>query len=621
MVEDMSTDTEATENTTVRVVRSRDDDFVAFVETAGPYLYRTAYLLAGDRHRAEDLVQTAFERTYRVWDSVRDGEPRGYARRVLVNLRIDTWRHTRREVVPGDDRIPVGVTQDGSGEVELRDALVRALARLAPQQRRVVVLRHLLDLSEADVAAELGRSVGTVKATNARALERLRGMVAGTDLELVDAPAVNAAAVLRGSRAALRRRRVTQGAASGVAALLLVWFLAGPVRVPGLGDVALPGSEWFREVTGLERLFEDPEPAPGLTAAPTVRAAEVEPLPETFAVLGDDTSTATLAEDGSYFMVKTFPGSGEPGVPDGAGSSVVESVEIQEDGIAHRGDYAESGTVDGLSSPIFSAVRQGDRLAWVETPVLDGDPGVWAIRVYGGAAGPPVTVAEHLESDLLVDDEVLRDPWVGLTAGRAVWMTNGPGPDGERVSTVWAKAADGAGDEQVVVTGVRTFATHDDEVVTTAAERGADGVRRLVITSFRDDGRSETILPATPAGPADASGWGTELAASDRLVAWNDGGAVHVLDRETRRERTFEPGAVGDVVTSIDVSAGDLVWSTVGSDGKTVYLVADALGDGRPQVLDQGASVFSAAIAGDLVAWLVDDVDAGTAALHRARVE
>ncbi|MGI5187067.1 SigE family RNA polymerase sigma factor [Promicromonospora sp. CA-289599] len=615
----------ATERATVRVARSRDDDFVAFVETAGPYLYRTAYLLTGDSHRAEDLVQTAFERTYRVWDRVRDREPRAYARRILVNQRIDTWRRVRREVIPGDDHIPVGAAQDGSGEVALRDALVRALAQLAPQQRRVVVLRHLLDLSEADVAAELGRSVGTVKATNARALERLRGMVAGADLEMVDAPAVDAAAVLRGSRAALRRRRVAQGATSGVAALLLVWFLLGPVRVPGLGDVALPGSEWFREVTGIDRLLErrdDAAPAPGLTAAPTVPAAEVEPLPETFAVLGDDSATATLAEDGSYFMVKTFPGSGEPGTPEGAGTSVVEIVEIQEDGIAHAGEYVGSGTVDGLGAPIFDVVRQGDRLAWVETPVVDGDPGVWAIRVYDGEAGsPPVTVAEHLESDLTADGEFLSDPWVGLTAGRVVWMTNGAGPDGEPVSKIWARDADGEGDEQVVATGARTFATHDDEVVTTTATTDADGVTQHVITSFRDDGRTEIIRSATPAGSGGTSGWGTRLALSDRLVAWNDGPAVHVLDRRTGRERAFEPGAAGDAVLSIDVSAGDLVWSTVGGDGVTAYLVADALGDGRPQVLDQGAQVSSVGIAGDLVAWRVEDVDAGTATLHRARIE
>jgi RNA polymerase sigma-70 factor (sigma-E family) len=616
----MSIDTEETGRTTVRVTRSRDADFVAFVETAGPYLYRTAYLLAGDSHRAEDLVQTAFERTYRVWDRVRDSEPRAYARRILVNQRIDTWRHTRREVIPGDDHLPVRAAQDGSGEVALRDALVRALARLAPQQRRVVVLRHLLDLSEADVAAELGRSVGTVKATNARALERLRGLVVGADLEVVDAPVVDAAAVLRDSRAALRRRRVTQGATSGVAALLLVWFLLGPVRVPGLGDVALPGSEWFREVTGIERLLErrsQPAPAPTATAVP---AAEVDTLPETFAVLGDDTSTATLAEDGSYFMVKTFPGSGEPGTPDAAGTSVVELVEIQEDGVAHAGEYMGSGTVDGRDALILAAVRQGDRLAWAESPVVDGgDPAVWAIRLSEGAAAP-VTVVERRAADRSADDELLGDPWVGLTEGRVVWLTTAAGPDGEHVRTVSAKDARGEGPEQVVATAVRTFATHGDEVLTTATTTGADGVLRDVITSFRDDGSTEVVRQA-PAGSGEGSDWGSELAMSDRVVAWNDGAAVHVLDRRTGRERAFEPGAPGDVVTSIDVAGGDVVWSTAHEDGAAVYLAADALGDGRAEVLAEGEDVVSVAIAGDLVAWQVEVADTGTAALHRARFE
>ncbi|MFJ3405201.1 SigE family RNA polymerase sigma factor [Promicromonospora sp. NPDC090134] len=628
----MSTDTEEAGHATVRVARARDDDFVAFVETAGSYLYRTAYLLSGDIHRAEDLVQTAFERTYRVWDRVRDREPRAYARRVLVNLRIDTWRHTRREVVPGDDRLPVGTTPDRAGEVELRDALVRALARLAPQQRRVVVLRHLLDLSEADVAAELGRSVGTVKATNARALERLRGFVAeaeAADLDVVDAPAVDAAAVLRGSKAALRRRRAAQGATTGVAALLLVWFVAGPVRVPGLGEVALPGSEWFREVTGIERLLErrdDAAPGPGRTTAPS-GSAEVEPLLETFAVSGDGTATATLAEDGSYFMVKTFPGGEEPGAPEGAGNSVVDMVDIQEDGIPHAGEWVGSGAVDGRDAVILAAVRQGERLAWAESPVLDGDPGVWAIRTYETKSGRGVvTVTEHGASDHSADGVSLGDPWVGLTVGRVAWLTAVPGPDGELMRTLSTTAVDdedGEDPEQVVATGVRTLATHDDELVATTAERGSDGTIRYAITSSRDDGRTETLRPATPPASGSGDDWGRRLAVSDQLVAWNDGAAVHVLDRATGRERVFEPAVAGNTVTSLDVSAGDAVWSTTGNEGSIVHLVADAVGDGQPQVLDrfrvQGDHTVSAAVAGDLVAWHVEDPGTGTASLYRAR--
>ena len=191
---------------------------------------------------------------------------------------------------------------------------------------------------------------------------------------------------------------------------------------------------------------------------------------------------------------------------------------------------------------------------------------------------------------------------------------------GDETSTA-TFAADGEGAEQVVATAVRTFATHDDEVVTTAATRGADGVTRHVITSLRDDGSTEVIRPATPVEPGEDAGWGTELAASDRLVAWNDGAAVHVLDRGTGRERVFEPGATGDVVISIDVAGGGVVWSTARDGGTAVYLAADALGDGRPEVLAQGEGMVSVAIAGDLVAWQVEAADTGTAALHRARFE
>src|SRR5262245_29353743 len=83
----------------VRVVGERDEQFATFVDVTGPYLLHTAELLCGDRARAQDLVQTTFERTYRSWHKARDGDPRAYARRILVNLRIDGWRRTRRELL------------------------------------------------------------------------------------------------------------------------------------------------------------------------------------------------------------------------------------------------------------------------------------------------------------------------------------------------------------------------------------------------------------------------------------------------------------------------------------------------------------------------------------------
>ncbi|GIJ60078.1 RNA polymerase sigma24 factor [Virgisporangium aurantiacum] len=147
-----------------------------FVADAGPYLLRVALLLCGDRAHAEDLVQATFERTYRSWERARIADPRAYARKVLVNLRIDRWRTTRQELLL-TDTLPEHATPGHADAVNDRNEVVRVLAELPAAQRRVVVLRHLLDLTEAQTAAELGVSVGTVKSHNARALARLRTLL------------------------------------------------------------------------------------------------------------------------------------------------------------------------------------------------------------------------------------------------------------------------------------------------------------------------------------------------------------------------------------------------------------------------------------------------------------
>jgi RNA polymerase sigma-70 factor (sigma-E family) len=157
--------------------RSRDEQFEAFVADAGPYLLRVALLLSGDPNLAEDLVQTTFERTYRAWDRARRTDPRAYARKVLVNLRIDRWRGLRREVLTSPDTLPHHPTPGPADTVDGRNEVLRALAALPLAQRRVVVLRHLLDLTESQTASELAISVGTVKSHNARALARLRTLL------------------------------------------------------------------------------------------------------------------------------------------------------------------------------------------------------------------------------------------------------------------------------------------------------------------------------------------------------------------------------------------------------------------------------------------------------------
>lgn len=152
----------------------RDVEFAAFVRATSAELGRVAWYLCGDPVRAEDLLQQSLLRTYLAWGRAREGDPVAYARRVLSNGRIDGWRRERREVLSAPQDLPDGATSDGAAARAERDRLGRALRALPARQRRVVVLRHLVGLSEKEVAAELAVSLGTVKSTASRGLARLR---------------------------------------------------------------------------------------------------------------------------------------------------------------------------------------------------------------------------------------------------------------------------------------------------------------------------------------------------------------------------------------------------------------------------------------------------------------
>jgi RNA polymerase sigma-70 factor (sigma-E family) len=135
---------------------------------------RTATLLAGGRDAGEDLLQTALERLLRRWRSL-DGDPEGYLRRTMANLAVDGYR--RRSSWRGKVpllRAEAARADDPMSGVDLRDALVRAVLRLPPRQRAVLVLRYWEQMSEAEAAAMLGWPEGTVKSATARGLQRLR---------------------------------------------------------------------------------------------------------------------------------------------------------------------------------------------------------------------------------------------------------------------------------------------------------------------------------------------------------------------------------------------------------------------------------------------------------------
>ena len=137
-------------------------------------LLRTAYLLTGDRHTAEDLVQTAFAKLYLSWDKVQSRDSiDGYVRRILVNEHNSLWRRAWKRREHATDELPEGHHldhYDGGARRELWE-LVQTLPRRA---RAVVVLRYYEELSEAETADALGISVGTVKSQTSRALAALR---------------------------------------------------------------------------------------------------------------------------------------------------------------------------------------------------------------------------------------------------------------------------------------------------------------------------------------------------------------------------------------------------------------------------------------------------------------
>ena len=148
------------------------EEFAAFARACQPRLLRAAYLICGDVHLAEDLLQAALVKVALRWSRLRDDQPEAYARTILYRDAASWWRRQRREVTVASP--PERRAAADSDEVPHRLVLARALRRLTPKQRAVLVLRFFEDHTEARTAQVLGVSIGTVKSQTAVALRRLR---------------------------------------------------------------------------------------------------------------------------------------------------------------------------------------------------------------------------------------------------------------------------------------------------------------------------------------------------------------------------------------------------------------------------------------------------------------
>ncbi|MFY1626521.1 SigE family RNA polymerase sigma factor [Micromonospora sp. WMMD735] len=277
-----------------------EDEFRDFVAARSGALLRTAYLLAGDWATAEDLLQTALTKTYLAWrrlGGIEAVEP--YARRVMVNTSTSWWRrrwHGERptEVLP---------ERAGVDEIEQqldRDALWRHLRMLPARQRAVLVLRYYEDLSEAQTAALLEISPGTVKSQTSRALNTLRRRLAAEGLDDLAAdptgrptPGVPTARPTTTARPSLAARTPTPDRATGATRA------PAPGRTPVGGErratrtgppveaTRLPAAEHAGALPAPDRTG----PPPALAAVPPTRVG-ASPPGAAPAGTGDDPPTA-----------------------------------------------------------------------------------------------------------------------------------------------------------------------------------------------------------------------------------------------------------------------------------------------------------------------------------------
>ena len=156
-----------------------DDEFATFVREQTPGLFRAAFVLSGDRHRAADLVQETLCRLYPKWDKVQTSSaPLAYVRKALVNQFLAESRRRMSSELP----VPVlpEVIDGAAGEVDVdrRLAIAAPLATLPPKQRAAVTLHFLYDLTDRDAARAMGCTVAAYRGHLRRGVHDLRGSMA-----------------------------------------------------------------------------------------------------------------------------------------------------------------------------------------------------------------------------------------------------------------------------------------------------------------------------------------------------------------------------------------------------------------------------------------------------------
>jgi len=156
--------------------------FSEFFHTNRAALSRAAFLLSGNELAAEELVQSALTKVAARWSRLsRDGDPRAYARQVMLNETRSRWRHRRTIDEAATDRVPEDLhhSADLAEATAVKLLLAASLRRLTQKQRTVLYLRFYEDLSEKETAELMNCSLGTVKSQTNYALKRIRALNPG----------------------------------------------------------------------------------------------------------------------------------------------------------------------------------------------------------------------------------------------------------------------------------------------------------------------------------------------------------------------------------------------------------------------------------------------------------
>lgn len=233
----------------------RDREFAEYVEARALTMRRTAFLLCGDWHRAEDVVQSALIKLYVAWSRVRKDTLDAYARKVLVRTAIDESRRGFFQHERPVESVPERAAAEAASDLDLREAL----DALPPGQRTVVVLRYWEDLSITETARLLGRTEGTVKSQAAKGLAALR-----TLLEDEPPSGIHTPDVIRRGRTRLVRRRT---AIAGVLAFALLAGTGATAWLAGVRESSVPVSAPADRNAQLTELFRNSyRLPPGITA-------------------------------------------------------------------------------------------------------------------------------------------------------------------------------------------------------------------------------------------------------------------------------------------------------------------------------------------------------------------